>query len=595
VKHAVKHRMLMLLWLAALGIPTARAQTGLSTQWFAQNTPGDSSNSEAEYYLPSQVSVNNGNVQLTAIAQTTGGYPYTSGRIVWSTFNFTYGEIEYRAKMAGGTGTWPAIWLLGYQCQPSAADILEASTCNWPAAGSNEIDLTEVKNGNFTGPWQNVINPAGSWNTCQPTVTDVTQNFHLYDFTWSTSALTWYIDGVQTCQVTDPSFIPSTAMYLIINVAVGGIGGGTVDPSTLPQSTYVDYVRVYSTPTYPPTGTLIFDDEFSPLSILPASLFFGTQLLATSSAASIVSVTNSTGSAATINSIAVAGANSGDFSVNPNCPMSPNTLASGSNCTLQVTFTPTAAGPRKSSINISDSSGNSLQTVILTGVGTALGVSPSSLNFSSPVGTPSASQPVTISNESGKAVSLYQIALGGADAGDFSLSNTSTCGSSLGPAANCMVGVIFTAGAAGSRSASLMISNNGGGSPQVVALAGTGTSAPAVTLSTAALVFGEQRVGSSSSAQTVVLTNRSSAPQAIGSVSMEDAAGEFFQTNTCGSSLAAYASCTIEVRFAPRAAGPRTTLMRVSSPGQPESLQLTLQGTGIGREPLPVPRDRSDE
>jgi len=589
---AVRHWVLLMLSLATLGATTARAQTGLSTQWFAQNTPGDSSNNEQEYYLPSQVSVSNGMVQLTAIVQATGGLPYTSGRIVWSTFNFTYGEVEYRAKMAGGTGTWPAVWLLGYQCQPAAANILEASTCNWPEPGSNEIDITEIKNGDFTHPYQNVINPAGNWITCQPTVTDVTQNFHVYDFTWSTSALTWYIDGVQTCQVTDPSYIPSAAMFLIINVAVGGTGGGTVDPSTLPQSSYVDYVRVYSSPSYPPAGTPIFDDEFSPMSIVPNTLFFGTQLLATPSAALTASVTNSTGSAATINSISVAGANSGDFAINPNCPIAPSTLASGGNCTIQVTFTPQAAGPRKSSISISDSSGSSTQTILVTGVGTAISTSASSLSFSSPVGTPSAAKPVMISNEGSKTVSLYQITFVGTDAGDFSQSNTSTCGSTLGAGASCTVEVVFTPGAAGSRAASLMISDNGGGSPQVVALAGTGTSGAAATLSTSALVFSEQAVGTTSSAQTVVLTNRSSVPLVIGLLSTADA-GEFFQTNTCGSSLAANASCTIEVRFAPRATGTRTTVMRVSGNGQ--SLQLNLQGTGIGRKPLPTTEERPEE
>jgi len=209
-------------------------------------------------------------------------------------------------------------------------------------------------------------------------------------------------------------------------------------------------------------------------------LFFGTQLLATPSAARTVILTNSGGSAVTINNIVVAGANSGDFGVTHNCPISPNTLAADNSCTLQSTFAPQAAGPRKSSISISDNAGSGVQTIYLTGVGAAISTVPSSLSFSSePVGTPSAAMSVVLANEGNTNVSLYQITFIGANAGDFSQSN-STCGNSLGAGGKCTVNVTFTPAAAGSRTASLMISNDGGGSPQAVALAGTGTAGAAV-------------------------------------------------------------------------------------------------------------------
>ena len=286
----------------------------------------------------------------------------------------------------------------------------------------------------------------------------------------------------------------------------------------------------------------------------------------------------------TISGIAVAGANSSDFGVKHNCPISPSTLAAGNNCTLQATFTPQAAGPRKSSISLSDTSGNGTQTIILTGVGTAISASPSSLSFGSQqVGTPSSSLPVMITNKGGTAVNLWQIAFVGANAGDFSKSNTSTCGNSLGAGANCTVNVIFTPAAAGSRTASLLISDDGGGSPQAVTLAGTGTSGSAARLSSSAVVFGEQAVGTSSHGEMVVLTNAGDRPLAIGSMTVAGASGrDFVQTNTCRSSLAPGASCTIEIRFTPRAMGTRTAVINVLRSG---SLQLKVQGTGIGREP----------
>ncbi len=210
------------------------------------------------------------------------------------------------------------------------------------------------------------------------------------------------------------------------------------------------------------------------VTLSPTSLFFGIQLMATSSAQSTITLTNNSGSPLTISSITVAGANSNDFGVSHNCPISPSTVAAGNSCTLHATFTPQAAGPRKSSISINDNSGSGVQTILLTGVGTAISAAPSSLNFNSQqLGTPSTAQAITITNEGGTAVNLWQITFVGANAGDFSQSNTGTCGNSLGAGANCMVNVIFTPAAVGSRTASLLISDDGGGSPQVVTLAGT--------------------------------------------------------------------------------------------------------------------------
>jgi beta-glucanase (GH16 family) len=65
---------------------------------------------------------------------------------------------------------------------------------------------------------------------------------HVYTLIWASGSLTWQIDGVQTCQIT--CYVPTTPMFMIINTAVGGIGGGTVKNSTLPQTTQIDYVRV---------------------------------------------------------------------------------------------------------------------------------------------------------------------------------------------------------------------------------------------------------------------------------------------------------------------------------------------------------------
>jgi hypothetical protein len=187
-------------------------------------------------------------------------------------------------------------------------------------------------------------------------------------------------------------------------------------------------------------------------------------------------VRNSGTASLTITAIGIAGANSSDFGQNNNCPISPSTLAAGASCQLSATFSPTASGPRKSAINVQDSSGDSL-FVLLTGVGSAVGLSPASLSFpSQSVGSGGTPQTVTLSNLGSRAMNIWQMALKGPNAADFSKS--STCGTTLAGGSSCGITVTFTPSAAGTRSASLLISDDGGGSPQSLSLSGIGSGDP---------------------------------------------------------------------------------------------------------------------
>lgn len=222
-----------------------------ATKWVALNRHGDYSNNELQCYLPANVSVGSGYLNILSQAQTqTCGdanhspiqWNYTSGMVQWSNFNFTYGTVEFRAKMAGGQGTWPAIWLLGANCQTTNQTTSDnTGSCSWPDPGSDEIDITEIKNANLTTVWQNVISGGSGFQTCTPTTADVSQNWHVYQLVWGAGSLIWKIDGTQTCKFT--SNIPSNPMFLMINTAIGGSGGG-VNNSTLPQTLQVDYVKV---------------------------------------------------------------------------------------------------------------------------------------------------------------------------------------------------------------------------------------------------------------------------------------------------------------------------------------------------------------
>ena len=202
--------------------------------------------------------------------------------------------------------------------------------------------------------------------------------------------------------------------------------------------------------------------ETPAVSLSPASMNFGIQAVGTSSPQRTITLTNTGTGPLTISGINIVGGNSGDFSLGQNCPA---TLTAGANCTLSPTFTPMAAGPRKTLISISDDAGSGTQTVVLTGVGTAVSLSSASLTFGS------SPQSVTVTNKGSSTLNLWQIAIVGANAGSFS--ETTTCGSTLAAGANCKLSVTFMPTTVGMLGASLLFSDDGGGSPQAVGLTGT--------------------------------------------------------------------------------------------------------------------------
>jgi hypothetical protein len=110
--------------------------------------------------------------------------------------------------------------------------------------------------------------------------------------------------------------------------------------------------------------------------------------------------------------------------------------------------------------------------------------------------------------------------------------------------------------------------------------AGSGSSNPA-TLSVAptSLSFASQNLGSTSAAQSVKVTNTGSAAAAISGVSTS---GDFAQTSNCGASIAASASCTVNVTFTPTASGTRGGTLSIASNASNNPVSVALTGTGAG-------------
>jgi hypothetical protein len=308
------------------------------------------------------------------------------------------------------------------------------------------------------------------------------------------------------------------------------------------------------------------------VTLTPASLTYASQNIGTTSAAQALTLTNATGGTITSLSVAVTGTNAGDYAQTNTCGTS---LANNASCTVNVTFTPTAAGTRTASITVTDSAGT--QSSTLTGTGTwNVTLSPASVAFGSQnVGTTSSPQPVTLTNNSGAALTGISVSFTGTNAADFA--QTNTCGTSLAANSTCTINVTFTPGAAGSRSATLSVTDAAG--TQTSSLTGTGAGG-SVTLLPGSVNFGSQGLGTTSSAQSLTLTNSSgSSLTGIGVSITGTNAGDFSQTSTCGTTLANGSSCTISARFTPSVYAAETATLTVTDSAGIQT--SSLAGTGV--------------
>jgi hypothetical protein len=345
-----------------------------------------------------------------------------------------------------------------------------------------------------------------------------------------------------------------------------------------------------------PQASRLYRTGTPAVSLSPTSLAFGSQKVGRTSTAHTVNLSNTGKTALRITSLALTGTNARDFAQTNTCGSS---VAAGAHCTISVRFTPSASGTRTASVSISDNATGSPQTVSFSGRGTltaaggtaatgtaaVVSLSPTSLAFGNQsVGTTSTAQTVTLSNTGNAALSITSLALTGTNASDFA--QTNTCGSSVAASANCTISVTLTPSASGTRTASVSISDNATGSPQTVSFSGRGTAATGtaavVSLSPTSLAFGNQSVDVTSTAQSVTLSNTGNASLSITSLALTGSnASDFAQTNTCGSSLAAGANCTIVVMFTPSLTGTRTASVSIAdnASGSPQTVPLSGAGT----------------
>jgi len=209
----------------------------------------------------------------------------------------------------------------------------------------------------------------------------------------------------------------------------------------------------------------------SGVSLSKTRVTYPTQVVGTESAAKTVTLSNLGSGVLAITSIT--SSDPAEFQVTTNtCGAS---VAAGGNCDIDVAFSPTASGTRTGKIKIADSELGSPQAITVTGTGTYVSLSPTRLGFGShAVGATSPAKIVTLTNVGTALVDISSIQIAGADSQDF-IQSATTCGPSVVGGASCTISLRFKPTATGTRSATLDLNDDGGGSPQTVALSGTGS------------------------------------------------------------------------------------------------------------------------
>ncbi len=238
--------------------------TGLPdpSKWTCEEGGHGWGNNELQYYTRDRAEnarVENGFLIIEALKENFGSREYTSARLVTTgKGDWLYGRVEARAKVPGGRGTWPAIWML-----PT-----DWAYGNWPASGEIDImehvgyDPTKIFGTAHTEAYNHRL---GTQKGGSVTGNDWETAFHVYAIEWSPTTIDFYVDNQKYYtfinQGTWQTWPFDKRFHLVMNLAVGGSWGGAqgVDPTVFPKRLEIDYVRVYQSAELKITGPAYLD------------------------------------------------------------------------------------------------------------------------------------------------------------------------------------------------------------------------------------------------------------------------------------------------------------------------------------------------
>ncbi len=210
--------------------------------WWGPDGCTIATNEELQWYRPEQVTVADGALRLTAVADPItvdeGTFPFRSGMVSTGRsddqpgseprFAFTYGRVEARIRVPAVVGAWSAVWLL------------PVTNHHLP-----EVDIVEVYGANPDTAQLTFHHAAGNRHGVNRAVADLSEGWHTVALDWSPGSLVWTIDDDEVFSV-DSAEVPDEPMYLVVNLAVGGPVAGPAPAEGFPATLLVDRVRVWA-------------------------------------------------------------------------------------------------------------------------------------------------------------------------------------------------------------------------------------------------------------------------------------------------------------------------------------------------------------
>lgn len=353
------------------------------------------------------------------------------------------------------------------------------------------------------------------------------------------------------CPVTLPAY-SSCAISVTYASAFTSVDSATL---TLPSGATLQLSGVMLQP--PGEGGLSVNPA---ITVTPASLVFGAVGVGSTTTTQAVTISNSGGS-----TVAIALTVSSGFTQTNNCGGS---VAANGSCVVQVQFSPTALGVAYGQLTVTPSASSPV-AVALRGGGT------DTINFGAIELGSGATQWISLGSFEGNVTATVQgpyetVVVNGYSytsppAIQFTANSTASC------TFNCYVGIRAVAGSAGTQSGTLNIAEQGGATTSypltAVALSQTGP-----LLSAYALTFATTPLNSASAQQMVSVVNPTTGAMTISSVA---ASSGFTVANGCGASLAAGASCSVGVAFAPTAIGAITGTLTIATDAGTVTAQLS--------------------
>lgn len=577
---------------ATLGPPLASPDFAVTASTCTGTLPAGSSCTIAIAFAPSQnsleigtLSLSDGNADYVAQLRGTGsGAP----NVTLSPSAIDFGSAAVNGPLVGGnitvTNSGNAVAYLGSPTATNDFSVYQNDCGSVLAAGSNcqiIVAFGAAAAGSRTGVFT-LADTVGGDHTVALSGRGVASTI-----TFTPSSLVFATTDVGKASAAQRVTVTNQAGNTVVWGVLGassdfGIAANTCVDSLNPgQSCTFDIVF---TPTLDGAryGTVTLPDQYATHQVLVSgngrgmaridvsadSLQFGSIAVNSTSAAQSVTLTNNGTASATVSTPDV----TGDFFLSGNtCTAA---LPPGGSCVVSISFTPHTEGSRSGTLTLTDTAGTHTVTLNGTGVGQPLvALSPASVTFArTAIGETSTAQTVTVSNGGSSSATLRSPTI----TGDFTLS-ANTCGATLAAGSNCSLSVTFSPTVEGSRTGLLSLADGGGN--HTVALSGTSVGQPAVTVSPASLAFPQTAVFATSSTQTVTVSNTGTSAATLNGAAIT---GDFLiAANTCAGTLPAGESCTLQISFAPQAAGSRTGTLTVSDAVGPHA--VALSGTGQGQ------------